>query len=495
MGSGRSRAPLELKRRLGERFAFFVNLDWKGIDEPDWGAREAAQLSEAARLGARGVEDLQDLGLGVRTATEGLPPVRRSPAGADLREAGALGLVVAIDTGDPRTFFEPVTPRTSATSTPARAVMELRHRDYPRARRAAPPRDRVLARHPRTTFLGIHLGNKPRISTTWTACFHHPTSTSTPRRASASSAGWAPTGAGLLHPAPDRILFGSDIVISPGALQLGSLSSGPTPTRTPASLPGAPGIRDRPSADRSPDPIQGAWKIDAIDLPPEVLQKIYVDNALNLISAEGGLTALLRPLETVLNCPYLLASCAPHKETRHGKEDAGHTGGAAARNGCRSRGEPAQQALASWSRCSPPEQDRGASAPRPPAPPRISPGRRWRASSGGPRQAQRAVIATDEVFRQDSVPSSPEQPQGGGPGSQDARGPGGPVPRVFKVDDRFELNLLLVDAEQKTLLGSDLPAPGVISTKRDTPAAARSASPSACARRSVASRSARSCSR
>ena len=32
-----------------------------------------------------------------------------------------------------------------------------------------------------------------------------------------------------------------------------------------------------------PTPIQGRWKVDAIDLPPEILRKLYRDNAHELI--------------------------------------------------------------------------------------------------------------------------------------------------------------------------------------------------------------------
>ena len=37
-----------------------------------------------------------------------------------------------------------------------------------------------------------------------------------------------------------------------------------------------------------PTPIQGNWRIDAIGLPPEVLEKVYHRNALRLLWREDG---------------------------------------------------------------------------------------------------------------------------------------------------------------------------------------------------------------
>ena len=82
----------------------------------------------------------------------------------------------------------------------------------------------------------------------------------------------------------DRILFGTDLSVSPRNYMLGS-PDGTIKTRQDARKyfndhwayleTDATGIDN-------PTPIQGRWKIDAINLPPEVLDKIYSKNAVRL---------------------------------------------------------------------------------------------------------------------------------------------------------------------------------------------------------------------
>ena len=68
VGSRRFQATMAIKKRLGQRFAFFSNLDWRQIDDPGWAQREASRLAQAVRQGARGVKIFKALGLGVRKA-------------------------------------------------------------------------------------------------------------------------------------------------------------------------------------------------------------------------------------------------------------------------------------------------------------------------------------------------------------------------------------------------------------------------------------------
>jgi predicted TIM-barrel fold metal-dependent hydrolase len=87
----------------------------------------------------------------------------------------------------------------------------------------------------------------------------------------------------------DRILFGSDIVISADDLQLGSLSIWPDDERDAEVFYRA--HREFFETDHRgidhPTPTQGYWKIDAIDLPDEALRKIYATNAERLIWHEA----------------------------------------------------------------------------------------------------------------------------------------------------------------------------------------------------------------
>ena len=88
----------------------------------------------------------------------------------------------------------------------------------------------------------------------------------------------------------DRILFGSDIVFSADNMDLGVPMPG---KRTDAD---AKTFYDThwkffETTTRNmdhPSPIQGNWRVNAIDLPPQVLHKLYIGNAKRLIPGLSG---------------------------------------------------------------------------------------------------------------------------------------------------------------------------------------------------------------
>ncbi|HMK23213.1 MAG TPA: hypothetical protein VK466_12830, partial [Terriglobales bacterium] len=57
----------EMAKPYPGRFMVFTQLDWSKVDDPDFGAKMAAQIRDSVTRGARGLKLLKDLGLGVRT--------------------------------------------------------------------------------------------------------------------------------------------------------------------------------------------------------------------------------------------------------------------------------------------------------------------------------------------------------------------------------------------------------------------------------------------
>ncbi len=289
--SERFRATVELQKRLGSRFAFFANLDWRGIDDPRWAERECKRLEKAKEAGARGVKIFKNLGLGVRTADGKLLPIDDARMDPIMETCADLGLIVAIHTGDPKVFFQDPGPENER-------YMELLFApgwsffggDYPPRDELLQARNRLIARHPRTTFLGIHLANNPEdldavdrwldqypnlyvdVSARLGEIGRHP-----PEKVRAFF---------VKH--RERILFGSDLVVNPDELQLGSLSIFPQDEDDAVRFYRA--HREYFETDRKqidhPTPIQGYWKVDAVGLPEEVLEKFYRGNALRLIWGE-----------------------------------------------------------------------------------------------------------------------------------------------------------------------------------------------------------------
>lgn len=287
-GSSRFRATLELKRRLGDRLAFFSNPDFGGVDRPDFGEGLAKNLEAAVRAGARGIKIFKALGLYVRRA-DGTLLAPDDPALEPLwQKAGELGAIVAWHVADPRAFFQAPTPDNER-------YLELLFapgwgfygKDFPAFDTLLAAAERVIAAHPKTTFLLIHLGcdaeNLEHVDRMLRAYPNLYTDTS----ARVPEFGRHPAEAVreffLRH--QDRILFGSDIVIGPGELQLGSLSIWPDTDEDADVFYRA--HREYFETDHkalaTPTPIQGAWRIDGIHLPEEVLEKLYVKNAERLI--------------------------------------------------------------------------------------------------------------------------------------------------------------------------------------------------------------------
>jgi predicted TIM-barrel fold metal-dependent hydrolase len=85
----------------------------------------------------------------------------------------------------------------------------------------------------------------------------------------------------------DRILYGSDLGVGPEPEPLFLGSEGPEPaTEKGEKLFFSATKRWFETADRDfehPTPIQGKWKVSGINLPREVLEKIYGLNAAKII--------------------------------------------------------------------------------------------------------------------------------------------------------------------------------------------------------------------
>ncbi len=288
LGSPVFTATVRAKHRLKERFAFFANVAWQGVNEPGWGEREADRLDREVRFGAKGVKIFKSLGLGIRDADGKLLHVDDPRLDPLFERAAALNVVVALHTGDPKAFFEPVSPQNERWDELKLAPSWSFHgEDYPPRAQLLAERDRVLDKHRSTTFLLIHLANNPEdlayVARLLEA--HDNAYVDTSARVPEIGRHPAEEARELFIRFQDRILFGTDLAVSPRGMQLGSVSEDPPGFEDAVRFYEAH-FRFFETADRQfphPTPIQGRWKIDGIHLPPPVLRKLYHDNARRLI--------------------------------------------------------------------------------------------------------------------------------------------------------------------------------------------------------------------
>src|SRR5262245_48536491 len=143
-----------------ERLLIFANIDFKRIDEPDFGAHMAADLEQARQLGARGLKIFKDLGLTIKDKSGRVVPIDDPRLDPIWDKCGELKLPVLIHAGDPIAFFQPIDRNNE------RWMQLRRHRDwnfdgpgFPTYDQVLAQQDRMIARHPRTVFISAHLSN------------------------------------------------------------------------------------------------------------------------------------------------------------------------------------------------------------------------------------------------------------------------------------------------------------------------------------------------
>ena len=141
------------------RFVTFANLNFEGIDDPQWGTKAAAQLERDVKDGgARGLKIAKNVGMTLRDKKGRVPTndPRFDPVWA---KAGELGIPVLIHTGEPAAFFLPVDDKNERwlelTLYPSRGRLGDDVPDFPTL---MAEQHAIFRKHRNTTFINAHLG-------------------------------------------------------------------------------------------------------------------------------------------------------------------------------------------------------------------------------------------------------------------------------------------------------------------------------------------------
>ena len=160
-GSGErlKRTISSMKGRYPERFVVFANLDFSNIDDPDWGKRAAAQLQQDAAGGASGLKIFKNLGMDLKDGRGQRIPTDDPRFDPVWRKCAELKIPVLIHTGEPKPFFDPHDKFNERwlelKEIPGRARPPER---YPSWETIMGEQHRVFEKHPQTTFINAHLG-------------------------------------------------------------------------------------------------------------------------------------------------------------------------------------------------------------------------------------------------------------------------------------------------------------------------------------------------
>jgi predicted TIM-barrel fold metal-dependent hydrolase len=252
-----------------QRFATIGWMDWSDVTEPDFVSRTLQRLETLVERGAVGIKFWKDFGLSVRDAGGNLLRVDDERLAPLFDKATELGIPVMFHTADPDAFFLPIDAQNERyEELAAHPDWGFYGAQYSKSE-LLDQRDRVIARHPKTTFVAAHVAESgENLARAFRLLETYP-NVSIDISARASELGRQPyTARDLFLKFPDRILFGSDLLPEEQMYRLYF-----------RFLETADEYFEYPShASR-----QGRWNIYGLHLPDDVLRKVYRENALRLL--------------------------------------------------------------------------------------------------------------------------------------------------------------------------------------------------------------------
>ncbi len=277
---------LRLTAVSGGRVATFARLNYDGLNDPDWSEREATRLREAFEAGAAGLKVWKDVGLKFKDAAGAYLHVDDERFDTIWRVCAEAGKPVLMHLSDPPARFQPIGPeneRYEAGMWRDSAEGNFHGSDFPVPDEIFEHRERMLTKHPETTFILAHVAsmgwNLRRVS----ELLDNHEKAHVEVSARLQELGRQPyTTRRFLIEYQDRVLFGSDAVPGRDADQFWRPHWRFFETDDE--------YFDHPAQMLSPlgAALQGRWKIHGVFLPDEVLRKLYSENAVRLVPELRG---------------------------------------------------------------------------------------------------------------------------------------------------------------------------------------------------------------
>ncbi len=249
------------------RFVVFANVDFSGVGNSNWGGQATAQLELDVKSGAKGLKIYKSLGLRNKDVNGQRIAIDDPRLDVIWSKCGELGIPVLIHAADPKSFWDPMDAKNERW-------LELKTR--PRRKRSATnpapwqqlidEQHRMFKKHPKTKFINAHMGwyanNLDRLE----ELMEEIPNMSVGIGAIIAELGRQPRRAKQFFiKYQNRILFGKD-------------------SWKPEEFPTY--FRVLETADEYfpyYKKYHAFWAMYGLDLPDEVLKKVYYENAMNLI--------------------------------------------------------------------------------------------------------------------------------------------------------------------------------------------------------------------
>ncbi|MES2647514.1 MAG: amidohydrolase family protein [Bacteroidota bacterium] len=256
-----------VKENAPNRFIIFANIDFDGIGNPGWTEKAVKKLEEDVKNGANGLKVFKNLGFSVKDNTGKRVTVDDGRLDAIWHACGKLNIPILIHTADPKSFWDDVNEKNE------RWLEIVTHPGRKRGAENPAPwetlieeQHRMFKKHPGTKYIAAHFGWYANDLEILSKLLDEMPNVYTEFGAVIAELGRQPRAAkAFFEKYQDRILFGKDSWV-------------PEEYKTY--------FRVLETADEYfpyHKKYHAFWRMYGIDLPDEILRKIYYKNALAII--------------------------------------------------------------------------------------------------------------------------------------------------------------------------------------------------------------------
>ena len=252
-----------------DRFATYGWMDWSDVQSAGFFKRSVDRLEQLVEHGACGLKFWKDLGTKVRDTDGSLLRIDDERLDPVYEKAAELSVPIMYHIADPDAFFLPIDAANERYEELAAHPEWSYHGSHYGKLELLAQRDRVIARHPKTTFVGAHVAEHPEDLAYVTTLLEKNPNLHVDIGARCAELGRQPyTAREFFLKFADRILFGTDLIpeVNMYRLHYRFLET-----------------RDEYFEYPSHASRQGRWNIYGLYLPDDVLRKVYRENAVRLL--------------------------------------------------------------------------------------------------------------------------------------------------------------------------------------------------------------------